>query len=404
MGDRDLTKSVQSAQMIADMQPSRTVQSADTQPARTVQLSQFSLPASCDPAIPNSSRISSEDLKVMREKFPQLNDFSEQFLQSRTLEELLRIESTSLRIRDSEKARETEERLAQNKSGLASKFYDVPAGKDNRWSELHPARFLPGMACTATKQFKTAREVIGLTSPPAVACYDMTSIGMGGFVTPKGWMEIGNMASTKLRVSMFNINNAAKSSSSKTGDSDDSCEMKSVDEFELALRTMRCAAHFSTNWNYSFVALENFLWNRKYCKEELKFDPNPARTLCQFVDFILSENSNHWRDGESFLTTGELSAYWDNFIGARPHLKSQPSQPQSSGSNTKSSQGGQKQQKRKFPPSDICHKWNVGKCNKAAGTCVNFNGQALKHICNWRDLSVANSPPCGQQHTRRGNH
>jgi hypothetical protein len=37
----------------------------------------------------------------MREKFPQLNDFSEQFLQSRTLEELLRIESTSLRIRDS---------------------------------------------------------------------------------------------------------------------------------------------------------------------------------------------------------------------------------------------------------------------------------------------------------------
>jgi hypothetical protein len=107
----------------------------------------------------------------------------------------------------------------------------------------------------------------------------MTSIGMGGFVTPKGWMEIGNMASTKLRVSMFNINNAAKSSSSKTGDSYDSCEMKSVDEFELALRTMRCAAHFSTNWNYSFVALENFLWNRKYCKEELKFDPNPARTL-----------------------------------------------------------------------------------------------------------------------------
>jgi len=146
MGDRDLTKSVQSAQMIADMQPSRTVQSADMQPSRTVQLSQFSLPASCDPAIPNSSRISSEDLKVMREKFPQLNDFSEQFLQSRTLEELLRIESTSLRIRDSEKARETEEGLAQNKSGLASKFYDVPAGKDNRWSELHPARFLPGMA------------------------------------------------------------------------------------------------------------------------------------------------------------------------------------------------------------------------------------------------------------------
>jgi hypothetical protein len=84
MGDRDLPKIVQSAQMIADMQPSRTVQSAqmiaDMQPSRTVQSSQYPQPASCDPAASNSSRISSEDLKVMREKFPQLNDFSEQFL------------------------------------------------------------------------------------------------------------------------------------------------------------------------------------------------------------------------------------------------------------------------------------------------------------------------------------
>jgi hypothetical protein len=126
MRDRDLRKSVLSAQMIADMQPSRTVQSAqmiaDMQPSRTVQLTQYTQPASCDPAIPNSSCISSEDLKVMREKFPQLNDFSEQFLKSRTLEELLCIESTSVRIRDSEKARETEERLTQNKADLASKF------------------------------------------------------------------------------------------------------------------------------------------------------------------------------------------------------------------------------------------------------------------------------------------
>jgi hypothetical protein len=100
-------------------------------------------------------------------------------------------------------------------------------------------------------------------------------------------MEIGNMASTKLRVSMFNINNAAKSSSSKTGDSEEGCEMKSVDEFELALRTMRCAAHFSVNWNYSFVALENFLWNRKFCKEELKFDPESGAHLVPICGFCV---------------------------------------------------------------------------------------------------------------------
>jgi hypothetical protein len=122
----------------------------------------------------------------MREKFPMLNDFNEEFLRSHTLDELLRIESTSLRIKDAERARETEEKLAQNKSNLGSKFYEVKAGRDSRWSELHPARFLPGVACTAVKEFMMARDVIGLNSPPAVGCYDMTSVGIGGYVTPKG--------------------------------------------------------------------------------------------------------------------------------------------------------------------------------------------------------------------------
>ncbi len=102
MGERELSKSVQAAQIIADLQR-----------AAAAHHSQQQQNAASDPAATSSGRISPEDLKVMREKFPQLNDFSEQFLQSRTLEELLRIESTSLRIRDSEKARETEERLAQ---------------------------------------------------------------------------------------------------------------------------------------------------------------------------------------------------------------------------------------------------------------------------------------------------
>jgi hypothetical protein len=65
-----------------------------------------------------------------------------------------------------------------------------------------------------------ARDLISLNSPPAVGCYDMTSVGMGGYVTPKGWYELGNTASTNLRVALFNINNCAKSS--KSADSEDS--------------------------------------------------------------------------------------------------------------------------------------------------------------------------------------
>jgi hypothetical protein len=46
----------------------------------------------------------------------------------------------------------------------------------------------------------------------------MTSEGMGGFVTSKGWMEIESTGSTKMRVCMFNLNIATKSSSYKAAD------------------------------------------------------------------------------------------------------------------------------------------------------------------------------------------
>ena len=111
-------------------------------------------------------KISPEDLAVIKEQFPNLCKFSDDFLRFRTVAELLSIESTSIRIKDAERSRETEDRLATNKAGLLTRFYAVAEGRDNRCTELHPARFLPGAACSAARQFITAREVIGLTSPP----------------------------------------------------------------------------------------------------------------------------------------------------------------------------------------------------------------------------------------------
>jgi hypothetical protein len=355
-----------------------------------------------DPAGGGSGRISAADLNVLKEKFPQLCDFSTEFLQSRTMDELLRIASTSLRIKDAERARETEDRLAANKSALNSKFFEVQAGRDNRWSELHPARFLPGAAASAPAQYIRAREVHGLTSPPALGCYDMTSVGMGGFVTSKGWLELGTYGSTKMKIEYFNINNAARSSNKKA-DEEDTVLMKDVAEFSLALRTLRSAAQFATPWNYSYLALENFLHENEFCKEDLKNDDNPARTLCQFSNFIIGENANHWRDNSSFLTTAELSGYWKSFIGARPQGRasssSEPSQPKPAAQQQKP-----KEKKRKFPFVDICNKWNTGSCNKAPGTCYSFRGVPLRHCCNWRDPNQPNSQPCGQAHQRIGNH
>jgi hypothetical protein len=355
-----------------------------------------------DPAHSGSGRISTADLLVLKEKFPQLGDFSMDFLQSRTMDELLRIASTSLRIKDAERARETEDRLAANKSALHSKFYNVAAGRDNRWTELHPARFLPGAAATAPTQYIKAREVNGLSSPPPLGCYDMTSVGMGGFVTSKGWLELGTYGSTKMKIEYFNINNAARSSNKKS-DEEDTVLMKDVAEFSLALRTLRSAAQFATPWNYSYLALENFLHENEFCKVDLKNDENPARTLCQFSNFILGENANHWRDNTSFLTTAELSGYWKSFIGARPQGRASSS-AESSQPKPPTQQQKPKEKKRKFPFVDICGKWNSGNCNKAPGSCYNFRGILLRHCCNWRDPSQPNSQPCGAAHQRVGNH
>ena len=84
-----------------------------------------------------------------------------------------------------------------------------------------------------------------------------------------------------MKIEYFNINNAARSSNKKA-DEEDTVLMKDVAEFSLALRTMRSAAQFATPRNYSYLALENFLHENEFCKEDLKNDDNPARTLCQF--------------------------------------------------------------------------------------------------------------------------
>ena len=356
-----------------------------------------------DPYLP-PNRISQQDLAVFKERFPMLQEFSDSFLQSRTMDELLRIESTSLRIKDVERSKETEERLASNKSALPTKFYNVVAGRDNRWDELHPARFLPGAACAGPTQYIRAREVWGLSSPPPVGCYDMNCVGMGGFVQNKGWLELGTYGSSKLKVELFNINNAAKSSSVKQQEADFPAEMKDVGEFELALRTMRSAAQFAAPWNYSFLALENFLYQKKFFKDELQNDENPARTLCQFSNFILGENANHWRDGKGFLTPNDLSGYWSSFVGARPQVKLTPPQPAVQPKPQKAEPQKAQGQKRKYPFVDICGKYNVGNCQKPQGTCFNFRGILLRHVCNWRDPNVPNAPPCGGPHMRAATH
>ena len=360
-------------------------------------------PFYAQPADPANAggRISAEDLTVLKGRFPHLADFSDSFLMSRTTDELLRIESTSMKLKDAERGRDVEDRLHANKSALASKVSKVPEGEDNRWNILHQARFLGGAVCSAQMLWSNARAVIGINGHPPLSNYDLTAVGLGGFVTSRGWLEIGNPASTKISLKLFNINNcAARASASRAAASaDELLEVADLGEFKLALRALRTAAQFVAPWNFSYLALEGFLLQTDFCKVELASDAKPAHTLTQFVDFILQTNADRWRDSLGFLTTGELAAYWAAFHGARPKAAAD-------GRTGKKEQNpsGQKKEKRvRFPWVDVCHQWNTGKCMKAAGTCVSSRGTPLRHVCDFRDLAnPANI--CGQAHKRSQAH
>jgi hypothetical protein len=82
---------------------------------------------------------------------------------------------------------------------------------------------------------------------------------------------------------------------------------------------MRTAAAFIMLLNFSFTALENFLINMRYCKDDLGNKENKAQILTQFTDYILSDASK-WRDAGPFLSASELKNTWNAFFTARPSV------------------------------------------------------------------------------------
>jgi hypothetical protein len=343
--------------------------------------------------------MTNDDISSLRRKFPFLQDFSDSFIRSRPMESLLKIETTSMKIRELERTRDTDDKLSANKLSLAQVTTQVAAGVDNRWTILHPARYLPGAACSAAKQWLAAREVIGLTGHPPVGNYDMTAVGLGGFVTSKGWVELHNPSSSKLALKLFSINNcnarAGRNNHTETGDQNGD-DINELGEFKLALRTLRTAASFVQPWNYSFQAIEGFMHQTQYCQAELAGLDKRAALLTQFVDYCLGQNADRWRDAEPFLSTGELKTSWNSFFGARP-------QAALSGKNKTAKKTNEKTgEKKKW--IDICFPWNVGACLKAAGDCKSARGTPLRHVCNYAADRNRPEVVCGKDHTRISYH
>ena len=360
--------------------------------------------ASCpDPGSRRGNLMSDEDIASLKRRHLFLEDFSDDFIRSTPVGDLMKIETTAIKLKEVEKSKDASDRLAANKTALASTFTRVEEGRDNRWSELHPARFLPGASCSATKLWLKAREHLGLSSWPAVGNYDMGAVGLAGYVSAKGWSELHNLSSAKLSVKLFNINSSGcRGSYKKTSDGEESDVVLEVEEFKLALRAMRTAFQLAMPWNYSVLALEGFFFQNNFCASDLANVDKKGWFLARFTDYVLELNSDRWRDAEPFLTTGELKVTWLAFFGAQPQsLMTQKKKPQQGSANK---QGGGQLAKNPRVVLGICFAYNNGLCVKQPGSCKTAKGKDLKHIC---DHVADPSKPlevCGKEHVRKSFH
>ena len=361
-----------------------------------------------DPGLTSINSIADSDIAALRAKLPFLKEFSDGFIRANKPDCLMKLESTNLKMKEAERSKDADDKLAHNRTNIG--IISVDMGLDDRTSTLHDGRFLPGANCSAVKLWLAARNRIPLHGAPPLGNYDMASVGLGGFVSSRGWVELANPASTRLSIRHFNINSCSrKTLHNKENEGDSSLsDFSELGEFQLALRTMRSAASFVMPWNMAFTALENFLINTKYCRDDLGSIDNKAQILTQFTDYVLSENASKWRDAEPFLSAGELKNTWNAFFSARPQsafTKREQFKSDNFGSSQKKFYPKNSPSTSKKPPFiDVCYNWNKGTCNKPPGTCYSIRGQALRHVCDFRPDPSNQLIYCGQNHKRIGTH
>jgi len=364
------------------------------------------------------------DMDNLKKRHTFLNEYSKEDFQKYSLETLLKLEATSIKLKNLEANKAAEARLAGNRDSLEDTFYKVPEGTDNRWTELHDSRFLPGWGCSSQKMWSKGREVLKNNGHPAIATYDMASVGLAGHVTNQGWVALHDPGNSNLALRMFSINNCGRRVASKQGDNEDSLLSDIIEfgELTLAMRVLKEAVSFVRPWDKSIAALDGFLHQTGYCKADLDHLDKKAEILTQFVDYVLKENSNRWKGRENFLSITELKGTWESFFGSRPQgqLAKNKQAAGKTGVNSSKNQGGQQQQQSQNQYSqgqqqqqgnnnrirvpqvlfseDICVMFNLGKCTKPANYCSTKAGKKLKHICNWRPYGNMSLPPCGVQH------
>jgi len=295
------------------------------------------------------------------------------------------------------------ERLSANARELQVNPTRISPGTDDRKENLDPSRFLGGASCSNQTLWLRARAVLGAKGVVALGNYDMDSLGYGGSVTPKGWLEIHNPSSCELKLKLFHMPNVGGHSSSSTkvsvedGSSaicigDDFREVSDLDGVRSALNAMREAMQSALPWNRSISAICGFMQNSNYCAADLLGNPKRAPILAEFIDYILGRNALNWENNQVFLSADDLSHVWATWKGKRassfavkdrrherPHQQANPYQR---------------------PKDDICRKYNSPQgCLMKKEDCKTPAGTKLRHVCNYF-LPGGKGKKCEKEHPR----
>jgi hypothetical protein len=231
----------------------------------------------------------------------------------------------------------------------------------------------------------------------------MNAVGLSGYVSSAGWVNLHNPASSKLSIRQFNINNCSARAGKKNSEAEE--DMLEIGEFKLALRAMRTAMAFVMPWNFSIMALEGFFLQSNYCAQDLANVERKAWILTKFCDYALSQNADRWRDAEPFLSTGDLKSAWAAFYGAQPQSVLAKAKKQEQ--NMSGGKQGNSSHQKPFDPRitlGICFAWNMGQCNKTAGSCTTAKGRPLKHVCDHIADPAKPNDVCGKDHIRKDFH
>jgi len=342
-----------------------------------------------------------EETAWIQNKFRSLNGLPASFMRY-PLPTLIQLNDAIVRDESIMRKMEADMKMTMNAEALAANPRAVQAGWDDRLTRIHNIWFLGGPACSAQMLWEYGRSVLGNEGVTALASFDMDSIGLGGCVTAKGWLELANPASKNLQLKLFNMDNISSSVGTKSFslvDGDDTTismgenmkEITDLKEFETCLDVARAAMAWVHPWNKSVEAIYGFMKISNYCAQDLAGRPNRAALLTGFVNYVFGRNALAWKSKGMFLTTDDLRQVWSAWFGRQASSVVEPR----SQYKRQAESAGQKFQRQK---NDLCRRYNSRSgCDKKEEECRTSFGLKLRHLCNWR---LSGGRLCEKNHSR----